>query len=60
MKSILKHIKLFAMMTVIAALGLGVNSCRDSQLIDETEFNIFYPGLTDIGPSMSCDIPLGS
>ena len=50
---------LIAALAVLAA-GLSLGSCRDSQLVDDTEFNIFYPGLTDIGPSMSCDIPLGS
>lgn len=48
---------------VLAFLGicLCMDSCRDSQLIDETEFNLFYPGLTDVGPGMdNVDIPVGS
>ena len=53
MKNILMNIRLLAVMLGILGLGLGVNSCRDSQLIDETEFNLFYPGVTDIGPSMT-------
>ena len=49
MKNILMNIRLLAVMLGILGLGLGVNSCRDSQLIDETEFNLFYPGVTTSG-----------
>lgn len=60
MRSKLLSTRLLPVILAIFGLCLVTNSCQNSELIDNTEFNIFYPGLTDIGPSMSASIPLGS
>lgn len=40
--------------TLIAVLmAAGSYSCSDTEVTDKTVFNIYYSGMTDIGPSMS-------
>ncbi len=56
-----KMTRLLTAVLAIIGICLCTDSCRDSQLIDETEFNLFYPGLTDVGPGMdNVNIELGS
>ena len=57
-----RMIRLLAALTALLGIGLSLDSCRDPQLTDETEFNLYYPGVTDIAPSatMSVDIPVGA
>ncbi|MGN1212035.1 MAG: surface glycan-binding family protein, partial [Candidatus Cryptobacteroides sp.] len=40
-----------AIFAVLACLCLSVTSCTPEGLVDTSEFTLYYPGITDIGPS---------
>lgn len=44
--------------SLAAVLGicLVVNSCSPEGLTDESEFSLYYPGITDIGPSSTINV----
>ncbi|NDV57293.1 surface glycan-binding family protein [Bacteroides sp. 519] len=49
----LKHITLrFLTVMLVAAALLTHISCDDTETTDSTTFILYYPDLTDIGPSM--------
>ena len=51
-----RMIRLLAALTALLGIGLSLDSCRDPQLTDETEFNLYYPGVTDIAPSATMPV----
>lgn len=51
-----RMIRLLAALTALLGIGLSLDSCRDPQLTDDTEFNLYYPGVTDIAPSATMPV----
>lgn len=47
------------MLTLFLAIGMGFStfSCTDPETTDSTKFKLFYPDVTNIGPSMGAEIP---
>ncbi len=46
------------LLSIAAMLGIcfAVNSCKPEGLIDESEFSLYYPGISDIGPSTTINV----
>ena len=47
-----------ALLGVLVAAGLcvGVSSCQPEGITDTSEFTLYYPGITDIGPSTNFSV----
>lgn len=47
-----------ALLTLLAAAGLGagISSCQPEGITDTSEFTLYYPGITDIGPSTNFSV----
>lgn len=43
----------FSLTLIAILIAAGNYSCSDTEVMDKTVFNIYYSGMTDIGPSMS-------
>lgn len=43
-------------LAAVVLLILTTVSCSDTETVDDTSFALFYPDLTDIGPSMSANV----
>lgn len=46
-------------LSVLAVFGVGMTfvSCEPEGLVDNSEFVLYYPGISDVGPSCGVDIP---
>ena len=46
----------FLSIAAIIGIGLGAVSCQPEGLTDRSEFSLYYPGISDIGPSTSMTV----
>lgn len=51
MSNRLSAIRAFVLTAIAAVLCLSVSSCEQEGIVDTSEFALYYPGITDIGPS---------
>lgn len=50
----------FAVIAMVLGLGVLGWSCDETETTDSTTFALYYPGVTDIGPSMNFNLPAPS
>ena len=42
--------------TAILSFGIMLGACNPEGIVDESDFTLYYPGITDIGPSTNFNL----